>query len=389
MYKIFRTLLWAILLGICSCTHDSLFDPVDAPSNLTYSPDSIAVQSGQVASSATPTLLGSRPFAFNLNTIPANGGTITIDEAGVIHVGSQAAAGKYSATVVVINAAGSVSFPNIYKIRVYDPPQPPSDLLYTPDSVNIHAGSNFTSNRPGVNGTRPFTFTIIGNPEPDNISIDNRGIVSTSAALPVGTYPLTIQVANTEGSETFISALTLNVTDVDQAPSALSYSMNSMALDSGTTASSVTPTLSGTAPFTFSLTSSPDAGAAITIDNFGIITAGPPLVPGVYTIDIQVTNSAGTTSFPGAYTITINEVIPVTFTNDVLPLINQYCSTCHTTGPKTIYSDYNNAARDINLILDRVQRKPGSAGFMPKNGKPLTADQIQLLKDWLAHGLLE
>lgn len=389
MSKILHALPWGMLIIVCCCTHDPLFDPIDPPSDLGYSPDSMAIQRGQSASSSSPILLGSRPFTFNLNTVPANGGAITIDETGIIHVNATAATGKYSATVVVINAAGSVSFPGVYQIRVYDPPTPPSGLEYTPAAMNILEGNSFTSPRPAISGSAPFTFEIVDNPAPDKISIDDQGIISTTSTLTVGTYSLTIRVTNSEGSETFSNALVLNVTNVGEPPSALSYSTNSISIDSGTIASSVIPAISGTAPFSFSVTSSPDAGPDIIIDNYGVITAKATLPSGFYSISVVVTNSIGSTEFPAVYTISVNEVQPVTFTNDVLPLINQYCSTCHTTGPKTIYSNYDNAVRDINLILDRVQRKPGSAGFMPKNGTPLTTAQIDILKTWLAHGLIE
>lgn len=387
--KPLQVISWGLLLVICSCTHDPLFDPVEVPSNLSYLPDSLAVEAGQAGNSSTPTLSGSGPFTFNLNTNPGHGGSITVDEEGVIRVSSQAAIGKYSASVVVINAAGSVSFSNIYKIRVYAPAMPPSGLVYTPDTVSTLSGNSMTSAKPVVTGTRPFTFTIVDNPAPDQISVNNEGVVSATSDLALGYYTITIQVANAAGSETFNEVLVLHVTTDDAPPSELAYSVNAIAIDSGTVAASVAPSISGTAPFTFALTSSPDAGTAITIDGDGVITANALLAPGVYTIDVQVTNSAGVTDFSDVFTITVKEIKKVTFTNDVLPLINVYCSTCHTTGPHTLYTDYNNTARDINLILDRVQRKPGTGGFMPKNNPPLTPEQIQVLKDWLAQGLIE
>ena len=83
----------------------------------------------------------------------------------------------------------------------------------------------------------------------------------------------------------------------------------------------------------------------------------------------------------------MNAITAVTFSGDIKPLITQHCATCHTVGPQTLYTSYANASANINLILDRVQRTPGTGGFMPKNGTALTAAEIQLLKDWLAQGL--
>jgi uncharacterized membrane protein len=100
-----------------------------------------------------------------------------------------------------------------------------------------------------------------------------------------------------------------------------------------------------------------------------------------------VTNKVGSAIFPNIYSILVNEMLPVSFASDINPLITGHCAPCHTAGPETIYTNYTNASENINLILDRVQRKPGTAGFMPKSGTALSDSQIQLLKDWLVQGL--
>ncbi len=378
--------LLIVLITVSSCTHEALLTPAEPPSNLVYLPDSLAMQAGTAVNSAQPSLAGTGPFTFNVSSMPLSLGNITINEMGIISASSNLATGKYVVTVVVNNVSGSVSFPDVYKVRVYNPPQPPSLLVYIPSSVSILAGTSFTSSSPGIQGTAPFTFSLVNNPAPGRISIDNQGIVNTTAALAAGSYVLNIQVTNSGGSQTFNNALTINVTNTASPPSSLAYSANSMTINAGSSVSSVNPNISGTSPFTFSLTAAPDAGTSLTINNFGVITTTSSLAVGTYKISVTVTNSAGTATFPDIYTITVSKVI--TFNNDIKPLITQNCATCHTAGPQTIYTNYTNASRDVNLILDRVQRAQGSAGFMPKNGSPLTTVQIQLLKDWLAQGLL-
>lgn len=378
-----------VVLVVSSCIHDPVFTPIESPADLKYLPDSLSVQVGSVASSVQPTLSGSRPFTFSLSTIPSSGGNIVIGEDGVITTNDQLASGKYIVSVVVINTSGSVNFPDVYEVRAYDPVSSPSQLVYTPSTVNVLTGTSFNSSPPTLQGTAPFTFFLMNNPAPGNISINNYGVVTSTAALASGSYALDIQVTNSIGTETFNGALTIKVGNTAIPPSNLSYSTNYMTIDAGGTGTSVTPTISGTSPFTFSLTSSPDGGASITIDNNGLIRALSSLAAGIYELSVRVTNSAGTADFPDTYTITVNEMQVVTFTNYVKPLVAQYCSTCHTTGPQTIYTNYNNASRDINLILDRVQRKQGSAGFMPKQAPPLNTSQIQILKDWLSQGLLQ
>lgn len=386
MRKSFVWLAFVLVIStIFSCIHDPLFTPLELPSGLVYSPDSLAVPLGTAGSSAQPTLSGTGPFTFNIGTTPSSGGNITIDEQGIIHVSTALAVGKYSVTVIVINEAGSVSFPNSYTVRVYAPPTPPSQLVYTPASVLT--GTAYTSTTPSIKGTAPFTFSILSNPAPGKITINNQGVVTASAQVASGTYALNVQVSNSVGSATFNAALTLSISSTPVAPSGLSYSVNTLTINAGGTGSSVTPNISGTSPFTFSLSSSPSAGSAITINSSGVITASSSLAVGTYAISVTVTNSSGSASFPNIYTITVNAIQVVTFANDIKPLITQHCATCHTVGPQTIYTNYANASSKINSILDRVQRAPGTAGFMPKTGGALTSAQIQLLKDWLAQGL--
>jgi hypothetical protein len=376
-----------IVLVVSSCTHDSLFTSLESPSRLEYLPDSLSVEVGSVDSSVQPGISGAGPFTFNISTVPSSGGNIIIDEGGIIRTNDQLVAGTYKVSVVVINSAGSVNFPDVYTVRAYDPVTPPSQLVYTPSTVSVLTGTSFTSSSPSISGTGPFTFSLVNNPAAGKISINNQGVVTTTTTLPSGSYPLDIAVTNSIASQTFNTALTIEVTNTATPPSSLSYSANSMTINSGSAGTSVTPSISGTSPFTFSLTSSPNAGASVTIDNNGVISANSSVAPGSYTLSVKVTNGAGTADFPAAYSIHVNEVKAVTFANDVKPLMSLYCSTCHTTGPQTIYTNYSNASRDINVILDRVQRTQGAGGFMPKNGSPLTTAQVQILKDWLAQGL--
>ncbi len=387
MRKKYVWLVFIISITIFSCVHDSLITPSELPSGLIYSPDSLALQVGSALSSVRPTILGTEPLTFNLSTSPSSGGNITVDTNGVIYVSGNLSAGKYAVTVIVINDAGSVAFTGVFKVRAYVPAKPPSQLIYTPSTASVLTGTSYTSTVPSLQGTSPFTFTILSNPAPGKITINNQGIISATQVLASGTYPLNIQVTNAVGSATFDAALTISVSNTPIPPSGLTYSTNTLTINEGSSGSSVTPGLSGTSPFTFSLTSSPSAGSAITINNNGVITATSSLTEATYVISVTVTNSSGTANYSNIYTITVNPFKAVTFANDIKPLITQHCATCHTVGPQTIYTNYTNASTNINWILDRVQRAPGTSGFMPKSGSALTSAEIQLLKDWLAQGL--
>ena len=84
-------------------------------------------------------------------------------------------------------------------------------------------------------------------------------------------------------------------------------------------------------------------------------------------------------------------VVKVTYTKDVKPVFLSSCTPCHLAGGANPnkWDEYSQAKGKINVILDRVQRTPGSTGFMPKVGSALTAGQIATLKQWVTDGMLE
>jgi hypothetical protein len=53
------------------------------------------------------------------------------------------------------------------------------------------------------------------------------------------------------------------------------------------------------------------------------------------------------------------------------------------------WDNYNTTKNNINSIIDRVKRNPGTPGFMPVNGAKLSNENIAILEKWVADGLLE
>lgn len=83
--------------------------------------------------------------------------------------------------------------------------------------------------------------------------------------------------------------------------------------------------------------------------------------------------------------------LKTTYNADVKPIFVANCSSCHmAAGYNTLKLDQYAQAKDkINAILDRVQRNPGTTGFMPNGGTKLSDEKIAILKKWLDDGLLE
>lgn len=101
-----------------------------------------------------------------------------------------------------------------------------------------------------------------------------------------------------------------------EKPSALVYATNTALINEGTAFTSVVPTVKGTTPMTFSLTSTPDAKGTITINaTTGVISAQTTTAVGIYDLDVKVSNEAGSADFTKALKLTVMEVKKATPSN--------------------------------------------------------------------------
>jgi hypothetical protein len=85
-------------------------------------------------------------------------------------------------------------------------------------------------------------------------------------------------------------------------------------------------------------------------------------------------------------------VVKVTYNKDIKAIFVARCTPCHLAGGANPnkFDDYAQAKAKIASILDRIQRTPGSTGFMPRNGTAqIPADEIAKIKQWQTDGLLE
>lgn len=112
-------------------------------------------------------------------------------------------------------------------------------------------------------------------------------------------------------------------------------------------------------------------------------------VAGTATYTITPTAN-GTAGNPVSVIVTVNP-LKVTFMTNIKPLLTASCTPCHMPGGANPnkWDDYATTKTKITGIIDRVQRETTAAGFMPKGGSKLSADNIALLKKWVDDGLLE
>jgi hypothetical protein len=178
--------------------------------------------------------------------------------------------------------------------------------------------------------------------------------------------------------------------DEEQTPPVATATPNAQTIASGTAPTiALTSSVVGTT-FAWTVVQSgvtgASAGSGTTLGQTLIVT-GAVSGTATYTIIPTVNGVSGTAI---SVVITVDPV-KITYVANVKPIFTASCTPCHLAGGSNPnkWDEYAQAKGKINVILDRVQRAPGSAGFMPKVGSQLTAAQIATLKQWVTDGLLE
>ncbi|MFT5724467.1 MAG: hypothetical protein ACI9JN_001586 [Bacteroidia bacterium] len=175
------------------------------------------------------------------------------------------------------------------------------------------------------------------------------------------------------------------------APSDLVYEPNTLTTDVGVSGESEMPSILGSTPITYTIMTTPDAGAKIGIDkNTGIIST-TAATAGSYMVSVTASNEGGTVEFKDAFTVDVTSKVKVTYKGNIQGIIMQSCAPCHIyNGTQTNYANaYTSAKTAIDNIIDRVNRMESATGFMPINGRPLNAATLAIIEQWKADGLLE
>jgi gliding motility-associated-like protein len=260
------------------------------PSALAYTPALSTTNLGSAGLSIAPAINnGGATITYSLSgTVPAG---ITIDPAsGIISFDNTLTVGTYPLTITATNIIGSTTAS--YTITVN--PVAPSALVYTPASLTGERTSAGNSVSPTINsGGAVVTYSLSGT-VPSGVTIDpSTGVISYDNTLPVSSYALTVNAANSAGNTTTTFNITIN-------PSS-NNSLNNLSISTGTLTpvfNSATASYSVGVPLTVnSISFTPtvsDAGFASVKVNGTAVTSGSTstpiaLVTGPNTINIVVT----------------------------------------------------------------------------------------------------
>ena len=268
------------------------------PNGLDYDPDSFTLTNGTAMTSVTPTINGGAITSWSISpSLPAGLTFSTTD--GTISGTPMALSTLTTYTVTATNSGGS----DTATVNVTVNAVIPSGLDYSPDTFTLTNGTAMTSVTPTVNGGAITSWTISATlPAGLTFSTTDGTISGTPTELSTSTT-YTVTATNSGGSDTANVTITVNAV----IPSGLDYDPDSFTLTNGTAMTSVTPSVSGGAITSWSISPSLPNGLTFSTTD-GTISGTPTALSTNTTYTVTATNSGG--SDTATVNITVNAVIP-------------------------------------------------------------------------------
>ena len=269
------------------------------PSSITYSSTSYSLTKdfGPITT-GTPTVSGGPVVTWSVSpTLPTG---LSIDSTtGEITGTPTVLQTAVTYTITATNTGGSAT--TTIDIIVND--VPPSTITYSSNSYTETKDSAMTTGIPNVGGG-PVVSWSISPSLPTGLSIDAAtGEISGTPTTISSLTSYTVTATNSGGSATTTIDITIN----DISPSSLSYSPNAFVETRDTAMSAASPTISGGAVVSWTI--SPTLPTGITIDSStGIISGTPTIISSLTTYTITATNTGGSTT--ATIDITVNDIIP-------------------------------------------------------------------------------
>ena len=272
-----------------------------APSSLTYSPNSFTLTKGTAMTTVTPTLSGGTITSWSVSPSLPSG--LSLDSStGAISGTPSAVTSSATYTVTASNTGGS----DTATVTIVVNDVAPSSLTYSPNSFTLTKGTAMTTVTPTANGGTITTWSV--SPSlPAGLSLDSStGAISGTPTAVTSSATYTVTASNTGGSTT--DDVTIVVNDI--AP-AIGYSQTSLTLTKDTAMSDLSPTSTGGAVVSWSVSPSLPAGLSIS-STTGIISGTPTAVTTSATYTVTATNTGGTDTV--TLTIVVNDIAPSSLT---------------------------------------------------------------------------
>lgn len=282
---------------------------LEAPTDLTYAANPASYTRGVPMTANAPSSSGGAIESYDVS--PALPAGLTLDAAsGVISGTPSAVSSAATYTVQATNAAGSTTADLL--ITVVD--VPPTSLAYATNPASYTKGTSITSNAPSSSGGAVVSYAV--SPAlPSGLSLaSDSGIISGTPTTLSPQAAYTVTASNSGGATTV--DLVLRVVDV--APAGLTYSTQDAAYTTGTAIADNTPSSSGGAVESYSV--SPELPDGLSIDPVSGVISGVPITitaEALYTV--TATNSGGSTTVD--LLIAVNDVAPADLAYSSNPVV--------------------------------------------------------------------
>ena len=280
-----------------------------APSALTYSVNPAVYTRGTAIAGNTPSNGGGTVTSYSV--VPALPAGLTLNTGtGAITGTPTAVTATATYTVTATNSGGSTTVG--LTITVND--VAPSALTYSTNPAVYTRGTAIAANLPGNTGGTVTAYSVAP-ALPAGLSLNTAtGAITGTPTLVLPAASYTVTASNSGGSTTV--GLTITVNDV--APSALTYSVNPAVYTKGTAIAANTPSSSGGAVVSYSVSPALPAGLGLNTTT-GVITGTPTAVTATAAYTVTATNTGGSTSV--GVSIRVNDVAPSALTYSSNPAV--------------------------------------------------------------------
>jgi hypothetical protein len=228
-------------------------------------------------------------LSLNTSTGVISGTPTTVTQASAYVVTASNSAGSATAGLAItINAAVI----------------PPGGLAYSVNPAIYTVGTAISPNTPSSSGGAVTSY-FVSPALPAGLSLNtSTGIISGTPSTVTSATSYTVTATNSAGSATAGLSITVNAAVV--APSGLTYSVNPAVYTAGSAISPSTPSSSGGAVVSYSVSPALPAGLSLNTAT-GVISGTPSVIAAAATYTVTATNSAGSTTV--GLTITVKAAV--------------------------------------------------------------------------------
>ena len=278
------------------------------PTALSYSLNPAVYVKGAAIAANTPSSAGGPVLSYAV--VPSLPGGLTLDPTtGVISGTPTVVAIAANYAVTATNSGGSTTAS--LSIAVND--VPPTNLTYAFNPVSYERGVAITPNTPMNSGGAAISYAI--SPAlPSGLNIDvATGVISGTPTALIATTGYAIVATNSGGSTT----ASLSITVRESAPANLSYALNPASYTRGVAIAPNTPSNTGGAVASYSVTPALPAGLTIN-SSTGVITGTPSVLAASAAWVVTATNAGGSTT--ATLSLTVTDAAPTSLTYATNPV---------------------------------------------------------------------